>query len=146
MCIRDRRKTAIEKGVREVTLDEAYDLATIFFSLEFDMLVKPEKFRNAQAYNIHFSLLPKYKGMYTSVWPILNGEACSGVSLHKIDQGIDTGDLIDQITIPILDHDRAIDLYMKYLDAGFKLFKANIKKIYQQSYSCLLYTSPSPRD
>tara|TARA_B100000963_G_scaffold361702_1_gene398804 strand:+ start:3510 stop:4676 length:1167 start_codon:yes stop_codon:yes gene_type:complete len=132
---RSLRKTAIEKGVREVTLDEAYDLATIFFSLEFDMLVKPEKFRNAQAYNIHFSLLPKYKGMYTSLWPILNGEAFSGVSLHKIDQGIDTGDLIDQITIPILDHDRAIDLYMKYLDAGFKLFKANIKKIYQQNYS-----------
>lgn len=132
---RSLRKTAIENGVREVTLDEAYDLATIFFSLEFDMLVKPEKFRNARAYNIHFSLLPKYKGMYTSVWPLLNGEAFSGVSLHKIDQGIDTGDLIDQITVPILDHDRAIDLYMKYLDASFKLFKDNIEKIFLQRYS-----------
>jgi methionyl-tRNA formyltransferase len=131
---RSLRKTAIEKGVREVTLAEAYDLASIFISLEFDTIVKPQKFRDALAYNIHFSLLPKYKGMYTSTWPLLNGEASSGVSLHKIDHGIDTGDLIDQLVVPIFDDDRAINLYMRYLDAGFSLFKANIKKIFLQSY------------
>ena len=43
--------------------------------------------------------------MYTSCLPILFNEKESGVTLHKIDRGIDTGDIIDQITFPILSSD-----------------------------------------
>ena len=57
----------------------------------------PKNFLNARLYNIHFSYLPAYKGMFTSALPIKNGEVDSGVTLHKIESGIDTGDIIDQI-------------------------------------------------
>ena len=39
--------------------------------------------------------------MYTSIWPIINGENYCGVTLHEIDSGIDTGDIIDQIKVKI---------------------------------------------
>ncbi|MCU7960856.1 MAG: hypothetical protein KZQ58_12860 [gamma proteobacterium symbiont of Bathyaustriella thionipta] len=91
------RRHANEMGVKVVSLSNLYDIEDlIFISLEFDQIIDPGQFRTSQLYNIHFSKLPAYKGMYTSAWPILNGELESGVTLHRIDHGIDTGDIIDQ--------------------------------------------------
>lgn len=126
---RSLKKTALDKGVREISLEEAYEQASVFLSLEFDKIVRPEKFKKARAYNIHFSLLPKYKGMYTSIWPLLNNEISSGVTLHEIDSGIDTGPIIEQREFSISKHDRARDLYEKYLTTSFELIKERLNDI-----------------
>jgi methionyl-tRNA formyltransferase len=119
---RSLRKAAADSGVRTARLEDAYDLATgMFLSLECDRLVRPERFRTHRVFNLHFSLLPKYRGMYTSVWPILNGESESGVTLHWIDSGIDTGDIIAQERFPLELGDTARDLYFKYMSAGTAL-------------------------
>ena len=73
----------------------------MFISLEYHRLIDPLKFVTSKLYNPHFSLLPAYKGMYTSALPLLNDEKDAGVTLHHIDSGIDTGDIIDQIIFPI---------------------------------------------
>ncbi|MDA8625796.1 formyltransferase family protein, partial [Alphaproteobacteria bacterium] len=123
-------KAAIDSDIAVKTLDECYRIdGLIFISLEFDRIISPNKFVNANLYNIHFSNLPSYKGMYTSALPLLNGEKSSGVTLHHIDSGIDTGDIIDQIQFPINDLDTARDLYEKYLVYSKKLLKANIAKL-----------------
>lgn len=123
-------KAAIENGIEVKTLDECYSIdGLIFISLEFHKLVLPNKFVNANLYNIHFSNLPAYKGMYTSALPLLNGEKSSGVTLHHIDAGIDTGDIIDQIQFPISDSDTARDLYDKYLLHSKNLVRKNIVKL-----------------
>ncbi|MBQ8080233.1 MAG: hypothetical protein IJ236_09800 [Oscillospiraceae bacterium] len=67
----------------------------IFLSAEFDRLIRPDKFRSQELYNIHFSLLPRYKGCYTSVHPLLHGDTTTGVTFHRIRRGIDTGEIID---------------------------------------------------
>lgn len=126
---RSLKKTAQDCGVRIVSLTDAYDCADVFISLEFDKIIKPEKFSKARAYNIHFSLLPKYKGMYTSIWPILNYEKESGVTLHEIDAGIDTGPIVAQKKFSILDSDRASDLYCSYLKYGYELFTENFANV-----------------
>lgn len=111
-------------------LSEVYEFEEmIFLSLEFDKIIKPTKFRTNKLYNIHFSLLPKYKGMFTSIFPLLNNEKYSGATLHKIDYGIDTGNIIDQIKFDIEDNDNARNLYIKYIDTGIKLIKRNLTKI-----------------
>lgn len=113
-----------------VETDELYEFRDlIFFSLEFDRIIKPEKFYSNTLFNIHFSLLPEYKGMYTSVFPILEGKDYSGVTLHKIDSGIDTGDIIDQVKFDINYNETARDLYFKYLKHGTELMLRNIDKI-----------------
>ena len=129
------QKAATNLGVTICSLEEIYQIPNlIFISLEFDKIIKTKKFRTTHLYNIHFSKLPKYKGMYTSVMPILNGEKESGVTLHQIDDGIDTGNIIAQKVFPITINDTARDLYFKYLDNAFALFKNNIEKIINGDY------------
>ena len=123
-------KRCCDLGIKCVHLHQLYDIANlVFLSLEFDRIIITEKFKSKYFYNIHFSKLPKYRGMYTSAWPILNGEHESGVTLHKIDMGIDTGDIVDQISFPIGKEDTSRDLYFKYLKYGTMLVKANFQDI-----------------
>lgn len=113
---------ARQNGLEIVDLELIYDIPElIFFSLEFDQIIKPENFATSRLFNIHFSLLPDYKGMYTSALPIIHGENKSGVTLHCIDSGIDTGDIIAQKEIEIKETDTARDLYLKYIEEGTKL-------------------------
>ena len=109
-------------GIREYTLQEIYQMKElVFFSMEFDQILKPERFIDARFYNIHFSLLPKYRGTYTSALPILYGEKQSGVTLHRIDRGIDTGDIIAQKVIEIGEEDTSRDLYLECIEKGTQL-------------------------
>lgn len=127
---RSLRRFALQNGIEERKLEEVYGIENLLFlSLEFDRIIKPHLFRNARLYNIHFSMLPKYKGMYTSAHPILNGEKYTGVTLHKIDAGIDTGDVIDQEQFPIEDNDDCKAVYLKYIEHGTNVVLRNLDKL-----------------
>ena len=113
--------------VELVDLGALYSVEDVLLlSVEFDKLIDPARFDSERLFNIHFSLLPAYKGMYTSCHPILNGETQSGVTLHRIDPGIDTGEIIDQERIEIEDHLRCSALYIRYLNAGIQIIARNL--------------------
>lgn len=132
---RSFRHYAETRHLREVKLGDLYDIEElIFISLEFDKIVPVKRFFSKALYNIHFSLLPKYRGMYTSALPILHGEKFTGVTLHEIDAGIDTGDIVEQIMFEIDSGDNSRDLYFKYIDYGIELFKSNARKILHRDY------------
>lgn len=123
-------------SVKECTLEEVYlRERLVFLSLEFDRLIKPEKFKDARLYNIHFSMLPKYKGMYTSAIPILNGDKTTGVTLHRIDEGIDTGAIIAQEEFEI-ERMTCRELYLSYIQHGTDVIIRNLKKILDGTESC----------
>jgi len=127
---------AKEWGVKIVELNDLYEIDDlIFFSLEFDKIICPNKFKKAKLFNIHFSKLPAYKGMFTSAWPILNGEKYSGVTLHQIDEGIDTGDIIDQIDIKISEENTARDLYFMYMNSAKVLLDRCLCKLIDGNYA-----------
>jgi len=127
---------AEKQNIRIVDLKEIYDIQDlIFISLEYDKIINPDRFKTDRLFNIHFSLLPKYKGVYTSIFPILTGEEYSGVTLHKIDPGIDTGDIIAQKQFKIGINETARDLYFKYLQFGFDLFKENIVSLIKKQFT-----------
>jgi methionyl-tRNA formyltransferase len=118
------------KRVKIVELHELYEIGElVFLSLEFDRLIIPSKFISDKLYNIHFSLLPAYKGMFTSALPLLYGELYSGVTLHKIDAGIDTGDIIDQKQIMLGEDMSSEQLYNAYINYGTKLVSNNLESI-----------------
>lgn len=136
------KKHALLNNIEIKTLEDAYTIEDlIFFSLEFDLLVKTGKFKSKNLFNIHFSNLPKYKGCYTAIMPILNGEKEAGVTLHKIFDGIDDGDIIAQKLFPIEINDTAKDLYMKFNANALTLFKENFLKILKNKY--VSYPQPS---
>lgn len=73
--------------------------------------------------NVHASLLPKYRGPNPCYWVLKKGEKETGVSLHFIDEGIDTGDIIGQETIPIDPGDNSKSLRIKTAQSGARLLK-----------------------
>lgn len=118
---------AKEYKIPSFNLDQLQKIENLLFiSLEFDRIINPNKFLTKNLFNIHFSALPAFKGMYTSALPILFGEIRSGVTLHKIDFGIDTGDVVDQILFDIPENCTARDLYFLYNEYALELFKKNI--------------------
>jgi methionyl-tRNA formyltransferase len=124
------KRFANNNGLQECLVKDIVHIKDlVLISLEYDRLIPFKKFISKNIFNTHFSLLPKYKGMYTSIWPIINGEKFSGVTLHKIDSGIDTGDIIDQMKVKIDITDTCRDLYFKKMNAGIKLFKKNVEKL-----------------
>lgn len=129
-------KAAKSVKINIVDITDLYKIEDLcFLSLEYNKIIAPERFVSNALFNIHFSALPKYKGMYTSCIPILNGETDSGVTLHEIDRGIDTGDIIDQVLFKIDDNDTAHDLHMKYIKYGTALAKDNLHKLLSNNYT-----------
>jgi methionyl-tRNA formyltransferase len=55
------------------------------------------------ALNLHPSLLPAYRGPAPLFWQLRAGEARTGVTLHRIDEGVDTGDIVSQEEVPYPD-------------------------------------------
>lgn len=79
--------------------------------------------------NIHPSLLPKYRGQVPSLWALLNNTEVTGVTLHYIDEGIDTGDIIEQITYKIPGSITGFELNNKLMHLGAKLFQRYLSQI-----------------
>lgn len=71
-----------------------------------------------KAINYHDSMLPKYAGINSTTWAILNGEPSHGISWHEIISGIDEGDIYYQTKIAIGDNDTAFDLNLKCTQAA----------------------------
>lgn len=72
--------------------------------------------------NIHPSYLPFNRGAYPNVWSIID-RTTAGVSIHYIDEGIDTGDIIAQAKTKIEAHDTGVSLYKKLEVIALELFK-----------------------
>lgn len=81
--------------------------------------------------NLHPSLLPKYRGRAPINWAILHGETTLGLTAHFVDEGMDTGDIIEQISFelkPEQDVAHALEilypLYSKLTDRVLKYFRS----------------------
>lgn len=69
------------------------------FSVDFSFII-PEEIINTfpkEILNLHFSLLPKYRGASPAQFTVLNGDAIGGVTFHLMEKGLDTGPIVQQI-------------------------------------------------
>ena len=96
--------------------------------------------------NVHASLLPKYRGAAPIQWSVINGETETGVTLMKMDTGLDTGDMLYCQSTPIGQdetagelHDRLSILGAKTLSDGLKLFLENKLTAQKQDDSLSCY-------
>jgi methionyl-tRNA formyltransferase len=90
---------------------------------------------NKYAINIHGSLLPKYRGRTPHVWAIINGETETGITAHLIDEGTDTGDIIEQHRIKIGKEDTGADVLKKFNDAYPELIDEILRKVKDNNIS-----------
>lgn len=77
--------------------------------------------------NVHTSLLPKYRGAAPIQWAILEGETETGVTIMKMDAGLDTGAILTQQTTPIGAEDDAQTLHDRLAQLGAELLVPTIR-------------------
>lgn len=77
-------------------------------------------------WNIHPSLLPKYRGTSPMAAPLINGDKTTGITIIKMDSIMDHGPIIAQTMYTINNKDYRSNLEVKLTDLGFKLFKQKI--------------------
>jgi methionyl-tRNA formyltransferase len=61
--------------------------------------------------NVHYAMLPRYRGRANVNWAIINGEAVTGITIHEIAPGLDAGNILFQYAIEIGAEDTVADLY-----------------------------------
>ena len=71
--------------------------------------------------NVHASLLPKYRGAAPIQWSIIDGEDVTGVTTMQMNEGLDTGDMLLKVEIPIEEKETGGSLHDKLAEAGAKL-------------------------
>jgi methionyl-tRNA formyltransferase len=78
--------------------------------------------------NVHTSILPKYRGAAPIQWAILDGERETGVTIMKMDAGLDTGAIVSEERTPIRDEDNSQTLHDRLAEIGGSLLVATIPK------------------
>lgn len=97
--------------------------ADIFVDIAYGLLL-PEAVLNIPKFgciNIHPSLLPRYRGAAPVQREIMAGETITGVTIMKMDAGLDTGDIYKQQSFPIANDDTTSSLLQKAAEIGAKL-------------------------
>ncbi len=79
------------------------------------------------AVNVHASLLPKYRGAAPIPWAILKGERLTGVTTMMMDEGMDTGDILLQIEIPIGEEETSETLHDRLALLGAQLLLETVR-------------------
>ena len=80
------------------------------------------------ALNIHASILPRHRGAAPIQWAIIDGDNETGVSLMKMDAGMDTGDVISTMAIPIKEADSAVELTKRISHLGASILERDLSK------------------
>lgn len=139
------KKYALEKGLKvlqpEKLKDEAFinELKELKVDLQivvaFRML--PEVVWNMPplgTYNLHGSLLPKYRGAAPINWAVINGETESGVTSFKLKHEIDTGNMLFQEKTPITKTTTAGELHDSLMQVGAEVILKTVKAIESGDY------------
>jgi len=113
---------------KKITIFEALDNimfethSCCLFSIINLSIIKINTLNFYLAINYHDSPLPRYAGVNSTSWAILNQEKFHGITWHKIAEGIDTGEILIQEQIPILSNETAISLNLKCSECAYYSF------------------------
>ena len=134
------KKYAVEQGLRILQpvslkdpefIEELRSLqADLQIVVAFRML--PEVVWNMPpmgTFNLHASLLPQYRGAAPINWAVINGEKETGITTFFLKHEIDTGAVIQQVRIPILETDNVGDVHDKLMMLGGQLVTDTVDRI-----------------
>ena len=93
-------------------------------------------------WNAHASLLPRWRGAAPIHWALLKGDSFTGVGIIKMDEGLDTGDLLLEEKLQIKKHDNLYTLSQKLSILSSKLIYKTLKIIEEEPKAIKSYLSP----
>lgn len=84
--------------------------------------------------NVHGSLLPKYRGAAPIQWAVLNGDKETGITTMFMDEGMDTGDMINKETVQIGENETTGELWDRLSKIGANLLVKTLKDLEEENY------------
>lgn len=105
--------------------------AELIFSFYYRAVIPVEilKIPRLGAYNVHGSLLPRYRGRACVNWAVLNGETETGATLHVMSEFADRGDIVDREKVAILHEDTSLDVFLKVAAAARAIVARSLEAI-----------------
>ena len=97
--------------------------SSVLVSLQYDQILRESLEIGCPCLNIHFSLLPRHRGVAPIAWAVFSGDSQAGATIHHMTRDIDAGEVIAQHRIPIALDDTARDVYDNVSAGAVKLFK-----------------------
>ncbi|HUQ25237.1 MAG TPA: formyltransferase [Burkholderiales bacterium] len=123
---------ARQKGLRVVT-DPPMDVGhpDLIFSFYYRNMLPMSLLTQARlgAYNMHGSLLPKFRGRAPLNWAIVKGETETGVTLHEMVEKPDAGRIVDQQAVPIGPDETAVEVFHRMTDAAEQVLRRSIRDL-----------------
>jgi len=101
------------------------------FSFYYRRMLPPELLATARrgAFNLHGSLLPRYRGRAPVNWAILEGERETGATLHEMVEQPDAGRIVGQASVPIGDEDTAGEVMQRVVQAGEEVLRRELPRL-----------------
>lgn len=101
----------------------------ILVSLYFDQILKSNviSIPKVAAINMHPGLLPGYRGVWPGFWKLYKNEKQAGITIHYIDENIDSGEILDQYQFDIDKNDSRLALALKAANFGAKRLATVLK-------------------
>jgi len=110
-------------------IDDAIDAgAELGVVVAFGRLIKPHVLDALPMVNMHFSLLPRWRGAAPLERAILAGDTETGVCLMQLEEGLDTGPVYDCVRVPIGPEDTADELRGRLVEAGTDLLVSRLRE------------------
>ena len=105
--------------------------ADLGISVRYNRILRPEVIARFPRgiVNTHGGILPEYRGSYCNINAILNGEKEYDVTLHYIEEGVDTGDIVDTLTVPVREEDTGFSLYRASERLCYEIVKKNLEDL-----------------
>lgn len=119
------------------TLTDSLENSDIVFSVMYDRIFKKHELTSRKIFNFHPAPLPDYRGVGLSSWLLINEETKAGATLHEIDSGIDTGNIIEVRSFIIRHDETAQSLHDKTQNLIFKMFKDWFVDILNEEYEAV---------
>lgn len=92
-------------------------------------------------FNLHASLLPRYRGAAPINWAVINGDTRTGVSTFFLSHEIDTGDVIDRVETPITPEDNAGTVHDRLMEIGARVTVETVGRIFDGTVKALPQSS-----
>jgi methionyl-tRNA formyltransferase len=125
----DERGLRVLKNLRQLRLlDEKID---ILISVQHHQILKRKHIEKASqiAINLHMAPLPEYRGCNQFSWAIINGDDTFGTTLHVLDEGVDSGDILAERRFAIPANCFVKELYDLTVEHSKQLFEQSIAAI-----------------
>lgn len=125
----DATLAGIESAVRDLRPD-----CVVVSS--FDRILPHALLKRCPFVNVHYALLPKYRGRANVNWALINGERETGISIHEMSPGLDAGNILFQRAIPIRDTDDVTTLYERLNKLQQEVLGQTVAEFLGGKYGC----------